>query len=114
VDRLGLDWLPYRGNVKTANGEDQRILGKVILRVGFWGREASMCMYLCPALKQQLYLGVDFWKQFDIAPELFGGGVEELVESSDINYRGPRSPDSLKSEEFFFLTKRLDWDELNF
>jgi len=83
VDRLGLDWLPYRGNVKTANGEDQRILGKVIVRVVFWGREASMCLYLCPALKRQLYLGVDFWKEFNIASELFGGGVEELVESQE-------------------------------
>jgi len=67
--------------VKTANGEDQRILGKVIVRVVFWGREASMCLYLYPALKQQLYLGVDFWKEVNIAPELFGGGVEELVKS---------------------------------
>jgi len=40
-----------------------------------------MCLYLCSALKQQLYLGVDFWKAFDIALELFGGGVEECVES---------------------------------
>jgi len=32
--------------VKTANGEDQGILGKVIVRVGFWGREDSMCLYL--------------------------------------------------------------------
>jgi len=81
VDRLGLDWLTYSGNVKAANGEDQMILGKVIVRVGFWGREASMCLYLCPALKQQLYLGVDFWQEINIAPELFGGGVEELVDS---------------------------------
>jgi len=124
VDRLKLDWLPYRGNVKTANGEDQGILGKAIVRVSFWRREDSMCLCLCPALKQQLYLGVDFWKEFDIAPELFGGSVEELVESlpkevttvkpERYQLRGPRNPDSLKFEEFFFLTKRLDWDELNF
>jgi len=31
-----------------------------------------------------LYLGVDFWKEFNIAPELFGGGVEELVESQEV------------------------------
>lgn len=32
----------------------------------------EMCLYLCPDLEQELYLGIDFWRTFEIAPEEVG------------------------------------------
>jgi len=44
-------------------------------------------------------LGVDFWKEFNIAPELFGGGVEELVESQEVTTVEPERHQLSASQE---------------
>lgn len=31
-----------------------------------------MLLYLCPDLEQNLYLGIDFWRIFGLAPEIVG------------------------------------------
>lgn len=70
VESLGLEIINYYSNVRTASGNPHRILGKVLTKVKYNQKEAEICLYLCPDLEQQLYLGVDFWKCFGLAPDI--------------------------------------------
>ncbi|KAH8303053.1 hypothetical protein KR059_010889, partial [Drosophila kikkawai] len=71
LETLDITWKPYYAQVKTANGATQSILGKVSIPMTYRNVTVMMDLFLCPSLEQELYLGVDFWKSFQIAPEVF-------------------------------------------
>lgn len=76
VQDLGLNIITYTSNVRTASGQAHRILGKIETKVQYNQKEAIICLYLCPDLEQELYLGVDFWMAFELAPDIIP--VEEI------------------------------------
>lgn len=76
VEKLNIEMKPLMSNVKTASGHQHRILGKVSLNIKYNDEEHHMELYLCPDLKQRLYLGIDFWRKFKLAPDVVG--VEEI------------------------------------
>ena len=43
----------------------------MVLKVKYKEVEQEILFYICPSLEQPIYLGVDFWKKFDLAPHLF-------------------------------------------
>lgn len=63
--------------VTTSDGTRQDILGFVLLKVFFNGIEKVHRFFIIPTLKQELYLGFDFFKSFNIAPDL------QLLNSTD-------------------------------
>ncbi|XP_055840052.1 uncharacterized protein LOC129907729 [Episyrphus balteatus] len=74
----GLDFLRRHGQnitklsseVKTADGKHQAIVGKIFVEVTFKAMTKTIPLYLVPSLQQKLYLRIDFWKEFQIAPQL--------------------------------------------
>ncbi|KAI8119245.1 Transposon Tf2-6 polyprotein [Lucilia cuprina] len=70
---------PMLTNVKTASGQQHSIIGKVKIFITYKEQQHEMLLYLCPELEQTLYLGIDFWRAFGLAPEVVG--IDEL----DIN-----------------------------
>ncbi|KAH8338217.1 hypothetical protein KR074_001824, partial [Drosophila pseudoananassae] len=52
----------------TADGSNQTILGRINTMVEYKGEEKKIELYVISSLKQDLYLGIDFWKQFDLLP----------------------------------------------
>ncbi|KAH8328917.1 hypothetical protein KR067_006553, partial [Drosophila pandora] len=80
VERLEIPWKPWHAKVRTANGSQQQILGKVKMKVEYKKRTREILFYLCPSLEQELYLGVNFWQEFEIASELFGVCEVEMAE----------------------------------
>lgn len=83
LERNGLKWTKVRSNVKTADGIQQQIIGKMALEIQYNGRTEVMTFFIVPSLKQPLYLGVDFWRKFKIAPQI----ISEITppERSDPN-----------------------------
>lgn len=59
-------------NVKTAAGQYHRILGKVRVKIKYQDKTEEMELYLCPDLDQKLYLGIDFWRIFQLDPDIIG------------------------------------------
>lgn len=46
-----------------------------------------MELYLCPDLDQKLYLGIDFWRIFQLAPDIIGVNeinIEQLQKSLEM------------------------------
>jgi len=72
--------VPRKG--KTASGSTQNILGRITVPVTFKKITVNMDLFLCSALEQELYLGVDFWKSFHVTRKVFG--VEEISADTEV------------------------------
>lgn len=70
VEKLGLNVTTIFSNVKTAGGGKHRILGKVVLNIVYENIIKEMELYLCPDLERELYLGIDFWRLYGLAPDI--------------------------------------------
>jgi len=57
-----------RGEAATADGSSQRILGFLKIDVEYGDVKKLLKLYVVPSLKQDLYLGIDFWELYDLLP----------------------------------------------
>ncbi|KNC30731.1 Retrovirus-related Pol polyprotein from transposon 297 [Lucilia cuprina] len=71
VDKLGLNVSPILAEVRTAGGKEYNVIGKTSLNVDYKGKSGRVEFYLVPDLIQKVYLGINFWREFQIAPEIF-------------------------------------------
>lgn len=72
VEELGIPIIPLSSCVTTASGQSHRILGKTTIYTGYKNMKKEITLFLCPGLEQRLYLGIDFWRMFGLAPDIIG------------------------------------------
>lgn len=71
IDELKLNINPvYKCSVGTANGQRVSCCGKVSVELSYDGKTKTMEVYLVPGLENSMYCGIDFWKEFSVAPKL--------------------------------------------
>ena len=70
---------PFRSCISTADGSKNTVLGHCKLPVLYKGVTKYIDFYIVPSLTQEAYLGLDFWRNFAIAPNLI-----PVLESLDI------------------------------
>ncbi|KAL7723637.1 hypothetical protein ACLKA6_006044 [Drosophila palustris] len=111
-----LEWpvQPYASMVRTAAGASRPILGRVVLPVKYKERVQEIVLYMCPDLQQELYLGIDFWRAFEIAPDVLGAPTihkadpevsEATTTNTDVSYY--RDEDDVESDpEMWNLEER--------
>lgn len=85
------DYLPYNSNVKVASGESQKIIGKILCPVTYKNITKKINFYIAPSLSQEVYLGVNFWKAFNIAPHIFNDISE--ISQDEPNIEDPKMHD---------------------
>lgn len=68
---------PISTSVRTADGAQQNVIGYADVPITFNNKTNLVRLYLIPSLSQELYLGIDFWKCFGIAPSI----ISEIVPS---------------------------------
>jgi len=83
VNKLNISWQPFHVKVRTASGSTQNILGRITVPITFKNTTVNMNIFLCPTLEQELDLVVDFWKSFDVEPEVFG--IEEIPAEIEVD-----------------------------
>lgn len=73
LERLEVSATPVHkiNTIKTANGSEQPIIGRIRASVKYMDREIVMDLLVVPSLSQNLYLGSDFVRKFELAPALF-------------------------------------------
>lgn len=76
-----VDFTPFNGVVTTADNSKSKIVGKLKGNIIFKGVEKAFTILIVPSLKQQLYLGSNFIKSYDLAPQLFS--TEEIESTTD-------------------------------
>lgn len=70
LKKVNLKTTPLSASVKTADGTSQTVVGTVDVSVAYRGEKKTMTIFVIPGLSQHLYLGVDFWRIFKIAPAI--------------------------------------------
>ncbi|XP_055838190.1 uncharacterized protein K02A2.6-like [Episyrphus balteatus] len=70
VKSEGVSFKSFCSKVRTASGQNQPIIGELTTSVTYKGITKQITLYLVPSLEQTLYLGVNFWKSFEIAPQI--------------------------------------------
>lgn len=82
-----IEYRPLNCNVQTADGKGQEILGKLRTAIEYNGKSKDLTLYIVPTLKQSLYLGIDFWTEFQLLP--VGIGETKRTEGciSNAHYR---------------------------
>ena len=92
VNSLHLSVIPVPStNITTADGTKQKILGKIITPVKYNNEEKEITFFLVPNLDQELYLGVDFWREFQLAPDI----ISSIFKVEDANLSN--APDLISS-----------------
>lgn len=71
VEELGLPIERFISSVTTAGGA-HTVLGKIKIPVKYKDLVNNITFYLCPYLEQNIYLGIDFWRVFELAPSVIG------------------------------------------
>ena len=73
-------------SVDTAGGNTFPIIGSVETEVTFRGMTKSINFLIIPGLKQDVYLGCDFWRSFGLLDFIFNNiKIEELTENSNMH-----------------------------
>lgn len=60
----GIRVVSYTGNVSTADGQKQQVVGSVRLNVVYNEQSREVEFLIVPSLKQDLICGIDFWNLF--------------------------------------------------
>lgn len=54
------------GNVRTADGQRQRVIGTVTLEIEYNSQSKSIIFVLIPSITQDVICGMGFWEKFGI------------------------------------------------
>jgi len=77
------DYKTITANAATADGRSQPIVGRLKLDVEYNNVKNPLTIYIIPSLKQDLYLGIDFWRLFDLLPKCLNiSELESVTESN--------------------------------
>lgn len=74
--------IPFKklsSSLATADGQKQNIVGLITTKIRYKGIDKEIDLFIVPSLTQQIYLGVDFWRIFQLAPNL----ISEIVVHSE-------------------------------
>lgn len=86
LNKMGIHWTRSNMSVQTADGSPQCVLGHFTITVKYKSISKMFRIFIVPGLSQNLYLGIDFWKEFGIVPmsvECISSEVQ--IESPDGN-----------------------------
>ncbi|XP_067614213.1 uncharacterized protein PIP4K isoform X3 [Eurosta solidaginis] len=70
-DLLNLsEFRKFKSNVKTADRKSQTITGYLDINIEYKAKIKRIKLYIIPSISQNLILGNDFWKLFELAPSI--------------------------------------------
>lgn len=93
-----LGYNKFRGNVKTADGHNQQVVGSIFVDLNYNNISRRIELLIVPNLKQNLICGIDFWKSFGI--EIWYPNINEIILEED-------DPDVLKLNSLQLLFPHL-------
>lgn len=82
--------------IKTADSRQQIVYGNLKIPVCFRDKSYEINFYVVPSLTQEIILGIDFWKNFQIAPNIVS--ELDLDRESKISYEAISLSDVQESQ----------------
>jgi len=83
LESANLNYRHTNSTVQTADGTQNAMVGYITLEVAYNSVKRTMKFCLVPSLNGELYLGIDFWAKFGVAPHIVPS-ISELL-STNIN-----------------------------
>lgn len=74
--------IPFKNlacNVNTADGTTQKIVGSMSLEIEYGGEKRNIEIFIVPSLQQDLYLGIDFCRKYNLLLVPNNLHVEEML-----------------------------------
>jgi hypothetical protein len=96
VDKLGLTIFDKAVKVSTADGANHTVLGYVDIPFYYNEKLQVLPTLMVPSIKQKLILGMDFWKAFDIRPEIHE--INEVVGEETVSQSEDEEPEHTLTE----------------
>lgn len=78
LEKLEISYKCLKSSLSTADGSRQNVIGFCILPIEFKGVTKDIHFYIVPSLNQEAYFGINFWKEFALAPDIFNVSEMEL------------------------------------
>lgn len=75
------EFKPLKSHVKSADGNSHEVIGVITVAMNYKDMTKPIQLYIIPAIKQRLILGVDFWKIFSLAPHVISAIESTSTES---------------------------------
>lgn len=95
-------------SVKTADGASQQVLGFIDAPITYKLSTKLIRLYIIPSLSQSLYLGIDFWKAFEICPALVSELSSSIEADPNTHSLDPLQSETLSSVRLAFPTSAPD------
>lgn len=87
LSKSSLTYTPLATCVKTADGNSKPIVGYIKSSISFRGQSEEFVIFIAPDLLQELYLGIDFIKKFQLAPNIFpSSNISEISISNPLRH----------------------------
>lgn len=90
------------GRIKTANNSECVVIGRLVCDITYRGITKPVEFYIIPTLKQDAYLGIDFWRDFGLLNQIVqtSSQVNELDVGRDVDVdEGPPKVHSLSEHQ---------------
>lgn len=68
LEEANLKYHRLRSYVRTADGTANEIVGYVDIEMSYNSRKKLVNFCICPSLQGEVYLGIDFWRSFNVVP----------------------------------------------
>ena len=108
LNKLNLSYKPINQNILTADGAAQKIKGVVTVQITYKGKTKSIELYIVPSLSQSLYLGIDFWKKFKLAPSLVSEVKLDPEKNENIHDLSPSQSNTLEIVKSLFPSSSIE------
>lgn len=72
LNEAGVKYSRLESAVRTADGTPNRMLGFVNIDVSYLDITKTVRFCIVPSLEGELYLGIDFWVAYNLAPQILG------------------------------------------
>ncbi|XP_046803807.1 uncharacterized protein LOC124419231 [Lucilia cuprina] len=82
LEKNRIHYTPIKSSVRTASGNKQEVIGFCVLPIGFKGVTKNVTFYIVPSLSQQAYFGVNFWREFALAPDIISTNLGQISDIS--------------------------------
>lgn len=70
LQKLEISYKSLKSSVSTADGSRQNVIGFCILPIKFKDVTRNIDFYIVPSLSQEAYFGINFWREFALAPDI--------------------------------------------
>ena len=105
---LGKNKIPYtpiKSSVRTASGNKQDVIGFCVLPIFYKDVSKNITFYVVPSLTQYAYFGINFWREFALAPDIVPINLGQVSEVS--LYSSSENFHKLTPEQRLILEKTI-------